>query len=135
MGGIKGGGTLVMSDNKTAIAKALRKRLTDSERILWKHLRAKQIEGYKFRRQAPIGKYIVDFVCHEKRIIIEVDGSQHDVNIDNIRDEWMREQGYKVFRFWNNEVLLNIEGVLEVIRNFLLSPSLNPSHEGREDIR
>lgn len=102
----------MMSDNNAAIAKTLRKRLTDSERLLWKYLRAKQIEGNKFRRQEPIGKYIVDFVCHEKRIIIEVDGGQHSIDkaIDKERDEWLIEQGYKVMRFWNNEVLENIEG-------------------------
>lgn len=137
MGGIKGGGTLVMSDKKTAIAKILRKKLTDSERILWRHLRAKQIEGYKFRRQESIGKCFVDFVCHEKRIVIEVDGSQHSINkeIDKARDKWLKEQGYNVLRFWNNEVLTNTEGVLEVIRSSLLSPSLNPSHQGREERR
>ena len=124
-----------MSNDTTIIAKSLRKRLTNTERLLWKHLRAKQIEGLKFRRQEPIGKYIVDFVCHEKRIVIEVDGSQHSIDkaIDKERDEWLKEHGYEVMRFWNNEVLENIEGVLEVIRNSLLSPSLNPSHEGRED--
>jgi very-short-patch-repair endonuclease len=108
-----------LSNDTTIIAKSLRKRLTNTERILWKHLRAKQIEGNKFRRQEPIGKYIVDFVCHEKRIVIEVDGSQHSIDkaIDKERDEWLKEQGYEVMRFWNNEVLENIEGVLEVIRN------------------
>jgi very-short-patch-repair endonuclease len=126
-----------MSDNNTAIAKTLRKRPTDSERLLWKHLRAKQIEGYKFRRQDPMGRYIVDFACHEKRIVIEVDGGQHvqDKERDRERDQWLKEQGYNVLRFWNNEVLQNIEGVLEAIRNSLLSPSLNPSHQGREDRR
>jgi very-short-patch-repair endonuclease len=126
-----------MSDNNTAIAKTLRKRPTDSERLLWKHLRAKQIEGYKFRRQEPMGRYIVDFACHEKRIVVEVDGSQHakDKERDGERDRWLKEQGYNVLRFWNNEVLANIEGVLGVIRNLLLSPSLSPSHQGREDRR
>ena len=70
-----------MSNNITPIAKALRKRLTDTERLLWRHLRAKQLEGLKFRRQEPIGRYIVvDFVCHEKRIVIEVDGGQHSTS-------------------------------------------------------
>ncbi len=107
-----------MSNNITSIAKALRKRLTDTERLLWRHLRAKQLEGLKFRRQEPIGRYIVDFVCHEKRIVIEVDGSQHTIekNKDAERDKWLNEQGYKVLRFWNNEVLTNIEGVLQTIR-------------------
>jgi very-short-patch-repair endonuclease len=107
-----------VSNNITSIAKALRKRLTDTERLLWRHLRAKQLEGLKFRRQEPIGRYIVDFVCHEKRIVIEVDGSQHTIekNKDAERDKWLNEQGYKVLRFWNNEVLTNIEGVLQTIR-------------------
>jgi very-short-patch-repair endonuclease len=126
-----------LSNDKTIIAKALRKKLTNTERLLWKHLRAKQIEGNKFRRQEPISRYIVDFVCHEKRIVIEVDGSQHSLDkaTDKERDAWLREQGYVVVRFWSNEVLENIEGVLGVIRNSLLSPSLNPSHQGREDKR
>jgi len=87
------------------------------------------MEGHKFRRQEPIGKYIVDFVCHEKRIVVEVDGGQHstDKTRDNERDKWFEEQGYKVLRFWNNEVLTNIDSVLEVIRgNCLNHPPLNP---------
>ncbi|MBI4743833.1 MAG: endonuclease domain-containing protein [Actinobacteria bacterium] len=100
------------------ITKQLRKNLTDAERLLWRHLRAKQLEGMKFRRQEPIGKYIVDFVCFEKKVIIEVDGGQHseETEKDNERDEWFKIQGFKVLRFWNNEVLTNTEGVLEAIR-------------------
>ena len=99
-------------------AKALRKRSTDVEIVLWRHLRAKQMEGLKFRRQQPIGHYIVDFVCFEKKIIIEVDGGQHAVETvrDAERDDWLRNQGFTVLRFWNNEVLTNTEGVLEKIR-------------------
>ncbi len=111
------------------IAKTLRKRLTDTERALWRHLRAKQVEGFKFRRQEPIGKYIVDFVCYEKRIVIEVDGGQHaiDKDRDEERDKWFNSQGFKVLRFWDNEVLTNINGVLEAIRGECLkSPPLNP---------
>jgi very-short-patch-repair endonuclease len=92
-------------------------------------LRAKQLEGLKFRRQEPIGKYIADFACHEKRMVIEVDGRQHSTNKerDRERDNWFKEQGYKVLRFWNNKVLTNIAGVLEVIReNCLSHPPLNP---------
>ena len=86
---------------------------------MWSKLRAKQIEGHKFRRQEPIGKYIVDFVCHERRLIVELDGGQHIENreADNQRDKWFGEQGYKVLRFWNNEVLTNIAGVLDTIRS------------------
>ena len=110
--------------NPVTTARNLRKRLTDTERSLWSKIRARQIEGCKFRRQTPIGKYIVDFVCHEQRVIVEVDGGQHSENVeqDFIRDKWLREQGYRILRFWNNEVLTNIEGVLEVIRDNCKSP-------------
>ena len=114
-------------------ARNLRKRLTDTERFLWSQLRARQIEGCKFRRQTPIGKYIVDFVCHEQRVIVEVDGGQHSEKAeeDRIRDKWLGEQGYRILRFWNNEVLTNIEGVLEVIRDNCKSPPpLNPLPRG-----
>jgi very-short-patch-repair endonuclease len=114
-------------------ARNLRKRLTDTERFLWLQLRARQIEGCKFRRQTPIGKYIVDFVCHEQRVIVEVDGGQHSENAkeDKIRDKWLEEQGYIILRFWNNEVLTNIAGVLEVIRdNCKTPPPLNPLPQG-----
>jgi len=112
--------------NPITIAKYLRKRMTDAERSLWSRIRASQIDGCKFRRQSPIGKYIVDFVCHEQRLIVEVDGGQHSANAeqDRIRDKWLGEQGYKILRFWNNEVLANMEGVLEIIRdNCKISPS------------
>ena len=120
-------------------ARNLRKRLTDTERFLWSQLRTRQIEGYKFRRQTPIGKYIVDFVCHEQRVIVEVDGGQHSENAekDKIRDKWLGEQGYKILRFWNNEISTNMDGVLEVIRDNCKShPPFNPlpSREGKVTI-
>jgi very-short-patch-repair endonuclease len=120
--------------HKHSTAKVLRKNFTDTERLLWKYLRAKQMHGCKFRRQEPIGNYIVDFVCQEKRIVIEVDGGQHstDAKRDNERDKWLKGQGYKVLRFWNNEVLTNIEGVLEVIWNCLNHPPLTPPLKGGE---
>jgi very-short-patch-repair endonuclease len=109
-----------MADNLTLLAKNLRKRSTDTERHLWKHLRTKQLEGLKFKRQQPVGKYIVDFICFEKKIIIELDGGQHNEQLekhkDRQRDLWLEEQGYTVLRFWDNEVLMNIREVLEVIR-------------------
>ena len=84
----------------------------------------KQMEGLKFRRQQPIDNYIVDFVCLEKRIVIEIDGGQHAAQEKDVfRDEYLRQQGFNVLRFWNNEVLQNINGVLEVIRDRCLSPS------------
>jgi very-short-patch-repair endonuclease len=108
-----------------ALGKALRNRPTDAEQLLWKHLRLKQMEGLKFRRQQPIDNYIVDFVCLEKRIVIEVDGGQHATQKDDdvVRDKYLRQQGFHVLRFWNNEVLQNINGVLEIIRESCLSPA------------
>jgi very-short-patch-repair endonuclease len=76
-----------VSSGMNTIAKILRKRLTDTEKVLWRHLRAKQVEGHKFRRQEPIGKHIVDFVCHEKRIVIELDGGQHSIDKEEILKE------------------------------------------------
>jgi very-short-patch-repair endonuclease len=117
------------------LGKSLRKRPTDAEQLLWKNLRMKQLEGLKFRRQQPIDHYIVDFVCFENRIIIEVDGGQHasDNNKDRERDSYLQKLGFKVLRFWNNDVFQNTTGVLEVIReNCLSHPPLNPlpSREG-----
>ncbi len=124
-----------MNINITLIAKNLRKKLTDTERILWTRLRAKQLEGLKFRRQEPIGEYIVDFVCYERGIIIEADGGQHssEKEKDAVRDKWLKKEGFKVLRFWNNEILTNIEGVLEVIREECLNhPPLPPPIQGGE---
>ncbi|MDH5684079.1 MAG: endonuclease domain-containing protein [candidate division WOR-3 bacterium] len=117
----------------TEIAKNLRKRSTDAERTLWKHLRARQIDGLKFRRQEPIGQYVLDFICYEKGLVIELDGGQHSISEkeDAERDIWLKQQGFKVVRFWNNEVLMNINGVLEVIRKQCLTPSPHPSHQWR----
>jgi very-short-patch-repair endonuclease len=118
------------------IAKILRRRPTDAEKRLWRYLRGKQLEGFKFRRQEPIGNYMADFVCYEKRIIVEVDGSQHGKEKDSERDQWFEGQGFKVLRFWNNEVLKNTQGVLEAITKALLdSTSPNPSDRSTERSR
>lgn len=95
----------------------MRKNLTDAEKKLWRHLRLKNIGGNKFRRQQPIGKYIVDFVCLEKKLIVEVDGGQHseEITYDNERTAWLESEGYRILRFWNNEVLEDVEIVSEVI--------------------
>ncbi|HLC17973.1 MAG TPA: DUF559 domain-containing protein [Thermodesulfobacteriota bacterium] len=118
-----------MTRKSTVISKNLRKNATEAENLLWRYLRSKQLEGLKFRRQEPVSDYIVDFVCFEKRIIIEVDGGQHalDKDRDDKRDRWLKEQGFKVLRFWNNEVLGNIEGVFETIgKNCQSHPPLSP---------
>ena len=100
----------------TARAKALRSNMTDAERRLWYFLRAHRFKGTKFKRQATIGKYIVDFVSFEKHLVIEVDGSQHaDNEADRLRTRWLEDRGFRVLRFWNNEVLKNTSGVLDTI--------------------
>jgi len=100
----------------TLVSRGLRVNQTDAENKLWNHIRNRQINGNKFVRQEPIGRYICDFVCREKHIVIEVDGGQHAESArDEVRDRYLRAEGYRVMRFWNNDVLSNIEGVLTVI--------------------
>ena len=95
------------------LARRLRVNQTDAETVLWNRLRNRQIDGHKFARQVPIGGYICDFVCREKQIVIEVDGGQHaESAADAIRDRHLTSEGYRVLRFWNNDVLGNIDGVL-----------------------
>ena len=106
----------------TSVAKQLRKNTTAAEKQLWQQLRAKQLHGFKFKRQQPIGNYIVDFVCFEKRLVIELDGGQHaeQVDRDAARTQWLEAQGFKVIRFWNNAVLQNLDGVWDLITRHLL---------------
>ena len=113
-------------------AKILRTAQTEAEQRLWYHLRAHRFMKLKFKRQKPIGRYIVDFVCHEMNLIIEVDGGQHQENAeyDRARDAWLRKQGFVVLRFWNHEVMQQMEDVLEVIRVSVeraLSPGPSPA--------
>ena len=101
---------------RTGMARRLRRDSTNAELRLWNKLRSRSIDGQKFVRQEPIGRYVVDFMCREKRLIIEVDGGQHnDSAEDSIRDQWLRDHNYRVLRFWNNEVMSNMDGVLEMI--------------------
>ena len=101
-------------------ARRLRVNQTDAETLLWNRIRNRQIDGHKFARQVPIGPYICDFVCREKQLVIEVDGGQHNESTaDAIRDRRLSDEGYKVIRFWNNDVLGNIEGVLLTIQSEL----------------
>jgi TrmH RNA methyltransferase len=104
-------------------ARELRSDMTEAERHLWEVLRQRQIEGCKFRRQQPLGRYIADFVCLEARIVIEVDGGHHGSEADAERDAWLSAQGFKVLRFWNDEVLTNVEGVHSIIEAALKKPS------------
>jgi very-short-patch-repair endonuclease len=106
------------STRPTRLAKALRNSATDAERRLWLNLQSSQLEGVKFRRQEPIKEYIVEFVSFQKKLIIELDGGQHAeaMEKDMQRDDCLVGLGFKVLRFWNNDVFQNLEGVLEVIR-------------------
>ena len=106
-------------------ARTLRKNGTDAERHLWYYLRANRF-GYKFKRQVPLKRFILDFVCLERRLIIELDGGQHQDNqaYDEQRTIELNQQGFQVLRFWNNDVLMNTVGVLEIIRQ-ALSPTLS----------
>lgn len=100
-------------------AKALRRNLTDAERKLWSRLRAHRLGDLHFRRQTPIGPFIADFACHEAGAIVELDGGGHadqsQVDYDRSRDQWFLQAGYLVLRFWNNEVLTNLDSVCETI--------------------
>ena len=102
------------------ISEVLRKQLTPWEAKLWYYLRGRRFYGLKFKRQVPMGDYVIDFCCQEKRIVIELDGGQHSESQvsekDRSKQAFLESQGYKVLRFWNNEIDSNIEGVLETIR-------------------
>lgn len=109
-------------------AKRLRSTSTEAETRLWYHLRAHRLNGLKFKRQKPFGPYIVDFVCMEHKLIVEVDGGQHAeaIGYDQKRDAWLEAQGFRVLRFWNNEVLGETEAVLERVLAEALSPGPSP---------
>jgi very-short-patch-repair endonuclease len=109
--------------------------MTDAEQLLWSNLRNRGLGSFKFRRQHPVGPFIVDFICLEKNVVIEVDGGQHDDNkeLDVQRSAYLNKMGYRVFRFWNNEVMQETEAVLDAIFAILAngkqnSPSPQPSH-------
>ena len=100
----------------------MRREMTDAEKRLWHHIRDDQLEGNRFRRQVPLKPYILDFCCLKKKLAIEVDGGQHNGSrTDLIRTQWLERKGFQVLRFWNNEVLTNIDGVLAVITEKLRS--------------
>ncbi|WP_035382769.1 endonuclease domain-containing protein [Ferriphaselus sp. R-1] len=110
-------------------AKSLRRNQTEAEQRLWYHLRAHRFMGLKFKRQKPLGRYVVDFVCMEAKLVIELDGGQHldQVGCDRVRDAWLKSQGFTVLRFWNNELMSEMETVLERIRLEVESRALSPS--------
>ena len=109
-------------------SRKLRAASTDAERLMWSRLRGRQLHGTKFRRQHPLGVYVLDFVCLEAGLVVEVDGSQHvDSDGDAVRDAWLAVRGLRVLRFWNNEVMNNIDGVLEVVMQAISAPPPQPS--------
>ncbi len=116
--------------------------MTTQERKLWSIIKNRQFFNYRFRRQFPIGLYIVDFICREKKIIIEIDGGQHNeqnnIEYDNKRTEYLKSEGYNVIRFWNNEIDDNISGVYEKLKlvfgiNNITPSQPSPSGEGVSD--
>ena len=115
-------------ENKILLARNLRKNSTIQERRLWNLLKNRQFYNLKFKRQQPVGNYIADFICKEAKIIIEIDGGQHNesknIDYDKTRTEFLNNLGYKVIRFWNNEIYENIDGVM-----LRLKEEINPHQE------
>ncbi len=119
----------------TAKARALRNNATDAERILWCAISARKVSGVRFNRQVPIGPFICDFVARSLHLAIEVDGGQHNEDADANRTRYIEAQGFRVIRFWNNDVLSNVEGIIEEIERVIADmPSPDPSRkrEGRD---
>ena len=108
-------------------ARSLRKNPTNAERLLWQHLRRRRLAGFRLRRQNSIGPYICDFACLEAAIVVELDGSQHveQSDYDERRDAFLRSQGFRVLRFWNNDVLVQINVILETIFEALRRPDMD----------
>lgn len=108
-----------MGDNLLSFAQRMRSKPTDAESWLWRHLRAGRLQGFKFKRQQPMQNCIVDFVCFEARLVVELDGGQHALRIvhDSVRTQWLQSQGFHVLRFWNDEALRDVQVVLaEILR-------------------
>jgi len=124
----------LMAELQNIRARHLRNLQTDAEQLLWQRLRNSQLVDSKFRRQHVIGRYIVDFVCLEKKLVIEIDGSQHIEQqlYDSQRTRYLVSKGFEVIRFWNNEVLQELDNVLDVIYSNLgpLTPTLSPEGRG-----
>ncbi|MGE5515540.1 MAG: endonuclease domain-containing protein [Bacteroidota bacterium] len=115
-----------MPDILTERARLMRRQPTPAERRLWQVLRQNRL-GARFRRQCPLGPYIVDFVCYERRLIIEADGGQHAESAHDIRrDQWMIEQGFRLLRFWNEEILHGTDGVVQIIMDALATAPAAP---------
>jgi very-short-patch-repair endonuclease len=121
----------VREGQKRDVARALRRSATDVERIMWRLLRDRRLNGIKFRRQVPIGPFVADFASIEHRLVVELDGGQHAESVGDIRrDAYLAAEGWRVLRFWNNEAMSNREGVLETIQQAAaLTPTLSRKRE------
>jgi very-short-patch-repair endonuclease len=121
-------------DGARARARTLPQNMTEAERTVWQILRSYRMNGHKFRRQVPIGNYIADFVCHEARLIVEIDGGQHAraSQREAARSEFLQNEGYRHLRYWNNEVLANLDGVQQTIADELgrITPTPSLPHRG-----
>jgi len=121
-------------DGAHARARNLRENMTEAERRLWQLLRSHQMNGCKFRRQVPIDGYIADFVCHEARLIVEIDGGQHDRSSlrEAERSGFLQNEDYRILRFWKSEVLENLDGVHETIADDVggITPTQTLPHDG-----
>ncbi len=117
-------------------ARAMRREPTPPEKLLWRALRSEQVNGLKFRRQQPIGRYIVDFYCPSLKLVVKVDGATHvDDSRDAIRDAWLSAQGIRVLRFWNNDVMGNLSGVLSsILAGATPPPGPLPQGEGEKKV-
>ncbi len=127
----RGGRSAEQRASALGAAKHSRLHPTDAEHRLWQLLRAKRLDGWKFRRQPPIGPYRPDFVCHAAKLIVEADGGHHCPGRDGTRDEWLRSQGFQILRFWNNDIFQNEEGVLITIMSALQASAAASSRDAR----
>jgi very-short-patch-repair endonuclease len=123
-----------ISDFKRKTAKRLRENTTAAEDVLWRHLRRLVVKGSHFRRQVVIGPYVADFACQAQRLIVEVDGLQHGedegLRHDEVRTRWLQSEGYRVIRFWNNDVMSRTESVLEAIHDMIAVTPPRPQDAG-----
>ncbi len=115
-----------------AMARRLRRDATEAEKVLWQVLRNRSLGDAKFRRQVPIGRYIVDFACLERRLVIEADGGQHAASENDAeRTNWLESRRFRVLRFWNHDILENPEGIAAVILEALAEPQPTPPSPSR----
>ncbi|RWK61875.1 endonuclease domain-containing protein [Mesorhizobium sp.] len=116
-----------VAPTKRRFARSMRREPTEAEDRLWHELRGRRLDRIKFRRQVPVGKFIADFVCAEARLIVEIDGSQHaDSNYDRVRDAELKARGFRVLRFWNDDVLRDLSAVCDTIIAYVRDESLQP---------